>query len=211
MSIFILEYKREREKKMNTNLIGMTANQTYADTIRIHYKKDKTHAEQLQEHAARRENPMLDQMLYDADKAEILGEMCEAKNLMLKIARGDDLTEEEKKFLKENYPEYADKAEKAKEQAEKIKEQLKNAKTPEEKQGVIMQAYSMVQGVSEQDMLYGQALGEAVKNVLSEDSKECSLNSKEMQQQDKMHQVAAERLKKYRLEEEQYSLFNTKN
>lgn len=51
---------------------------------------------------ARKSDPVLDQALYDSDKAKILEEMIAIKLILMKIATGQALTEEEKEMVKKD-------------------------------------------------------------------------------------------------------------
>ncbi len=144
------------------------ASTQYGDILKLHYKKDRTLEDAKKENEARKQDPALDQMLYDADKADMLNEFSKAKQLMMKLARGENLTDEEKQFLNENYPEFSQSAEQAQVEAEKVKENLKNARNKDEKQAIIMQAASMINSLSENDTVYAAALSEAIKTAIND-------------------------------------------
>lgn len=148
----------------------------------LHGKQNKSEAEKALENQIRKENPLIDQMLYEADKAEMIKEITKARELMLKAARGEALTPEEERFLKEKYPEYYEKANKAKQEAQTVKNQLKAAKTKEAKQQIMTQATQRIATLAKHDSLYAEAFQEAIKAVEQTTNKEDGLRTEESNQ-----------------------------
>ena len=66
-----------------------------------------------------------------------------ALEIARKIARGAHVSPEEKKFLMQTDPRLAQMAEMARKEGERIKQSLSQAKTKEEQQTVVQQAYQM--------------------------------------------------------------------
>ncbi len=145
-------------------------NEDYSKAIDLHYKANRTMEDAYAEAAIRRENPALDRALYEADKAEMFNDSNKAKNLMKKIARGEELTPEERAYMEENYPDMVRQAEQAKQQAEQMADQIKNASSDTEKNAVVMEAYTLVQNTAEVDSEYAEVLGESIKKMLSDTS-----------------------------------------
>ncbi len=94
-----------------------------------------------------------------------------ALEIARKIARGAHVSPEEKKFLMQTDPRLAQMAEMARKEGERIKQSLSQAKTKEEQQTVVQQAYQMVLQVSKKNPQFGMLLGEAVKAAVQENQK----------------------------------------
>ena len=94
-----------------------------------------------------------------------------ALEIARKIARGAHVSPEEKKFLMQTDPRLAQMAELARKEGERIKQSLSQAKTKEEQQTVVQQAYQMVLQVSKKNPQFGMLLGEAVKAAVQENQK----------------------------------------
>ena len=94
-----------------------------------------------------------------------------ALEIARKMARGAHVSPEEKKFLMQTDPRLAQMAEMARKEGERIKQSLSQAKTKEEQQTVVQQAYQMVLQVSKKNPQFGMLLGEAVKAAVQENQK----------------------------------------
>ena len=86
--------------------------------------------------------------------------MKKALEIARKIARGAHVSPEEKKFLMQTDPRLAQMAEMARKEGERIKQSLSQAKTKEEQQTVVQQAYQMVLQVSKKNPQFGMLLGD---------------------------------------------------
>ena len=94
-----------------------------------------------------------------------------AQKIARKIARGENVTPQEKAFLMKFDPKLAQMAELAYQQGERVKHALQNASNKEEQQNIIQQAYQMVAQVSKKNPQFGELLGEAVKAAVQDSRK----------------------------------------
>lgn len=94
-----------------------------------------------------------------------------AQKIARKIARGENVTPQEKAFLMKFDPKLAQMAELAHQQGERVKHALQNASNKEEQQNIIQQAYQMVAQVSKKNPQFGELLGEAVKAAVQDSRK----------------------------------------
>lgn len=90
----------------------------------------------------------------EVERSKELGAKFE--KLQNKMLAGQKLTGEEKKFLRENYPEMASKAERMEQEAEQLEKRLRAAKSKDDSQRIYMEAKMNV--LSELDKKDGSAL-----------------------------------------------------
>ena len=98
-----------------------------------------------------------------------------AAEIARRIARGEHVSPEEKKFLMETDPRLAQMAELARKEGERIKHALSQASSKEEQQTIVQQAYQMVQQVSKTNEQFGILLVESVKAAVKENQKKGNL------------------------------------
>ena len=77
-------------------------------------------------------------------EAKVLSEKSKAERIAVKIAKGEDLTEEEEKFISEKFPDLKREALEAKKYGKELEGQIRNAKTKSEKEQIIAMAVSSV-------------------------------------------------------------------
>lgn len=110
-------------------------------------------------------NPDL-QRIWDDNKRS--REKMKAESIARKIAKGSQVTAEERAFLEKNNPELLKKAEEAKKAADELKNRLKSAKTKEEAKDIIIQANGMVVEVGKRDIEFAGLLKEGHDSVIKE-------------------------------------------
>lgn len=90
------------------------------------------------------------------------------ENLAKKLARGEHLTESERALLEKHNPEKMRKAHMANLRRKNIEEQLKNARTKEEANSILMGASGEVAVAFDKDEEYGELLSGAVNKVITD-------------------------------------------
>ncbi|WP_461612164.1 hypothetical protein [Clostridium sp. Marseille-QA1073] len=138
----------------------------------VYNKKNKTIEDRAKIDKARKENPQLDRMLYQHDMNKMYEEQAEIERIVKKIARGERLTEEEKELINRVDPEILRKAEEAKQASESLKNKLRNAKSKQEAQKILVQTSMKVQQIAEGDPQYGNLLMELVKETYEDYNKD---------------------------------------
>ncbi len=127
----------------------------------------------------------------DENKKSVLQELLEPKEvddsekeaqkalrIAKKIARGDNVTPEEKQFLIRVNPQLAQMAELARKEGQRIKNALQQAGSKEEQQTIVQQAYQQVSEVTKSNPQFGMLLGEAVKAAIQEAKKDPKCQNK---------------------------------
>lgn len=115
-------------------------NDRFAAMFTLHNSPDQTRETRDKVRAARKEDPALDRALYDADMAALHDEIAKVEVLAKKVARGEQLSNEEREFLQQNSPEVLRTAEEARQRAKEIGEALKQADGSEERQQILSSA-----------------------------------------------------------------------
>lgn len=96
----------------------------------------------------RKTNKELDWALYDADKAQMFMDIAKEKNIALKLAKGEKLSNEEREFIEKNNPTLLEKAQNAIKQAKALKQNS-------------FQAISIIKNFAKYDPEYAELLQEA--------------------------------------------------
>lgn len=110
-------------------------------------------------------NPDL-QRIWDDNKRS--RERMKAESIARKIAKGSQVTAEERAFLERTNPELLKKADEAKRAAEELKSRLKSAKTKEEARDMMIQANGMVVETGKRDAEFAGLLKEGNDSVIKE-------------------------------------------
>lgn len=94
----------EAQALLNNKQAALDTGQKYdLNTImQLHKKENKTEIELALYYEIRKNNPKLDQALYDMDKAEALEFVSKVQNILLKSLIKQALTPEEKKIVEED-------------------------------------------------------------------------------------------------------------
>ncbi len=104
-----------------------------------------------------------------------------AMQIARRIARGENVTPQEKAFLMRIDPRLAQMAELARQQGERVQHALENAQSKEEQQTIITQAYQQVAEFTKANPQFGELVGEAIKSAIQK-AKEHGLQKPEMEQ-----------------------------
>lgn len=142
------------------------------DMFKIHTSKNPSKEDKKRLYNARKENPSLDRALYQHDLAKIHEEDFKVKSIASKIAKGQKLSEEEKKYIQEKNPELLKKAKEAKNKAKNLKKKLENTNNPMNKQKIIADEFLSLKKLSTYDELGAKLLTEAYNSVIKEHNKE---------------------------------------
>lgn len=110
-------------------------------------------------------NPDLQRIWDDNEKSR---ERMKAESIARKIAKGNQVTAEERAFLERTNPELLKKAEEAKKAADELKSRLRSAKTKEEAKDMINQANGMVVDIGKRDVEFAGLLKEGHDSVIKE-------------------------------------------
>lgn len=145
------------ETKQNKKVKSVDLSQVIRNVTGVERKQDK--------------KSVLSQLLQPKGIDDSQRDVKKALEIARKIARGAHVSPEEKKFLMQTDPRLAQMAEMARKEGERIKQSLSQAKTKEEQQTVVQQAYQMVLQVSKKNPQFGMLLGEAVKAAVQENQK----------------------------------------
>ena len=117
----------------------------------------------------RKLNPELDASLYALDLSKAISDTSRTDELAKKVARGEKLTNEEKKIMEKTDPEKLKKAEEANLQREELKRQLKKAKTPSHAASIISSSLTNVLNVQKSgDTVMADLLMERIKKETAE-------------------------------------------
>jgi|GEM_PF-5820005 len=147
----------------------------------LHNKKNKTIEDQAKIDKARSENPQLDRMLYQHDINKMYEEQAKIERIAKKIARGERSTEEEKELINRVDSEMLRKAEEAKQANESLKNKLRNAKSKQEAQKILVQASMEAQQIAECDPQYGNLLMESLKEAYEDYNKDLEFTGETQQ------------------------------
>ena len=140
--------------------------------LNISNKKFKTREEEEKLHKARKENSVLDQVLYQQDLAKAFEKKSSVEKIAKKITRGESLTQEEMEFIKQNDPEMLRKAQMAKQEKEELERKVKSAPNKQQAQSILAQAgMTALKITKDVDPQLGSLLMEAVKSVQEEFNK----------------------------------------
>lgn len=114
---------------------------------------------------------------------EVMDEMNRAEAIAMKIAKGKELTEEEKQFISAKYPDMKREAEQAKKEGEDLANRLKCCKTKEERQMLVSTAIGNISNMAKKGALSEfqvrikiEAIEEAVKKVEKDKDKGDNIN-----------------------------------
>lgn len=95
--------QRKQKKVMSDSVEDTTDSYDPGEAWELH-QKQKEHALSPEEneyyHSARRNDPKLDIAMYESDKAEVLKEVGQVQNILMKASNGQELTEEEKEMVR---------------------------------------------------------------------------------------------------------------
>lgn len=83
----------------------------------------------------------------------IQGEISKAEIIAVKIIKGETLNSEEKKFIKEKYPDLKQVAEESAKEVKELKHEIKNLKSEEQKQQVISKAINNIKLMNKKGIL----------------------------------------------------------
>ena len=128
---------------------------------------------------------VLQKLLEPKEIDESEREARKALQIAKKIARGESVTPEEKQLLMKVDPQLAQMAELARKEGERIKHALQQAKSKEEQQNIVQQAYQQVSEVSKKNPQFGMLLGEAVKAAI-QDAKEQPQPMEQIEEENEM-------------------------
>ncbi|MCI9532699.1 MAG: hypothetical protein HFH38_13405 [Lachnospiraceae bacterium] len=117
---------------------------------------------------------LLQQILEPKEVEDSERDAQKALRIARRIARGDNVTPQEKAFLMRIDPKLAQMAELAKQQGERVQHALENASSKEEQQVIITQAYQQVAEFTKANPQYGELVGEAVKAAIQKAAKNTS-------------------------------------
>lgn len=150
----------------------MEINNNTLDIMKLHNKKNATREEKDAVIEARKKDPVLDNMLYSQDMAEMHSEIAKTEQLARKYAKGEKLSEDELKYLKEKNPDLFKRAEEAKRKADQLRENLKKAKTKSEQMALIGSAMAGVSSLAKYEKVSAQILSEALNKAVSDFNKD---------------------------------------
>ncbi|HCQ89962.1 MAG TPA: hypothetical protein DIU45_09740 [Clostridium sp.] len=108
-------------------------------------------------------------------------EQAKIEGIARKIARGQKLAEEEKELINRADPEMLREAEETKQVNESLKNKLRNAKSKQEAQRILVQASMETQQIAECDTQYGNLLMELVKESYEDYNKDMEPTGKTQQ------------------------------
>ncbi|NOH17184.1 hypothetical protein [Clostridium cochlearium] len=131
----------------------------------LHNNPNKTMEDQAKINKARKENPILDRVLYQNDINKMFEEQAKIEKIAKKIARGENLSKEERELISEADPEMLRKAEMAKQENEALKRSLKNAKSKQQAQRILAEACIKAQLVSKVDPQYSDLLMDTIQEL----------------------------------------------
>ncbi|RXM58889.1 hypothetical protein [Clostridium tetani] len=137
----------------------------FVNIFNLHKNPQKTKADQIKIDIARKENPQLDRALYLNDINKVFEEKAKVEQIAKKIARGKQLTREEKELISRTDPEMLRKAEMAKQENDALKRSLKSAKSKQHAQRILAQACIKAQLVSEVDPQYADLLMDTIQEL----------------------------------------------
>lgn len=93
----------KQKKVMSDSVEDTTDSYDPGEAWELH-QKQKEHALSPEEneyyHSARRNDPKLDIAMYESDKAEVLKEVGQVQNILMKASNGQELTQEEKEMVR---------------------------------------------------------------------------------------------------------------
>jgi len=144
----------------------------FFNMLNLSNKKFKTREEEEKILKARKDNPVLDKVLYQQDIAKAFEKKSSVEKIAKKIARGESLTAEEMEFIRQNDPEMLRKAQMAKQEKEELERKVKSAQNKQQAQSILAQAgMAALKVAKEVDPQLGNLLMEGVKSVQEEYTK----------------------------------------
>lgn len=143
------------------------------DFFKLYLKANKTKEENSLLNEARKNDPALDKMIYNADMAKLHEEQARAQNIAKKIAQGKKLSEEEREFIEKYDPELIKKAERAKGEGDRVRQALKNANSDLDRGIIASNAISQAYQIQKKgpDEVYGGLLLDAVTQAVMDYNK----------------------------------------
>lgn len=137
-------------------------------TILSAHKNKNTSLEQRQQiNNLRKENPELDRMMYASDLADLHKEIAKTNEIAKKIAKGEQITEEEKNYIQDKNPQLLQEAQTAKQEAEDLRDKLKNTNNPEEAALIIANSMTSVKNTAKYNPVKADLMMEAFQATIN--------------------------------------------
>lgn len=116
---------------------GSTKNSYYMDMFNMYTKKNQSQENKDEISKARKDDPVLDKALNEMDKARAYKDMVDTRAIASRIARGQYVSDSDKKLLQNKDSILNQKAQMAKIHGNNLKQKLKRAKTKQESRALL--------------------------------------------------------------------------